>query len=50
MRHDKISFSKLKLTNNKQLLTEHSKNQVNIFYARVFQRIIYLINLDDIDS
>lgn len=31
MRNEKISFSKLKLTNNKQLPTNHPQNQVKFF-------------------
>ena len=49
MRNEKISFSKLKLTNNKQLPTGHPQNQVRTFsFKFYFQSVVYYS--DDIDT
>jgi hypothetical protein len=41
MRNEKISFAKLKLTNNKQLAANHRQNPVRLFnsISRFFSKI-----------
>jgi eomesodermin protein len=41
MRTEKISFSKIKLTNNKQPSADHSQNQVRRLYSNFIKIVLY---------
>jgi len=50
MRNEKISFSKLKLTNNKQLAISQRQNQVWILISNNHNMFCLFVFLDDSDS
>lgn len=46
MKNEKISFSKLKLTNNKQLSLNNPQNQVRTFNVKFLTKLNFVV-LDD---